>query len=77
MDGLIAAIVKASDKEDFVAAVRAFDRALLSGFYVIPFYHASDAWFVHSSALARPERTARFAAPLFGATLDTWWRKPR
>ncbi len=77
LDGLIAAIVKASDKEDFVAAVRAFDRALLSGFYVIPFYHASDAWFVHSSALARPERTARFAAPLFGATLDTWWRKPR
>jgi hypothetical protein len=30
---------------------------------------------VTSTALARPERTAQFAAPLFGATLDSWWRK--
>jgi len=75
LDGLIAAIVKADTPEDYAAAVRAFDRALLSGFYVIPFYHAPDAWFVHSASLARPARAPRFAAPLFGATLDAWWRK--
>jgi len=75
LDGLIAAIVKADTPEDYAAAVRAFDRALLSGFYVIPFYHAPDAWFVHSASLARPARAPRFGAPLFGATLDAWWRK--
>ena len=65
----------AKSKEDFTDAVRALDRVLLSGFYIVPLYHAPDQWFAYSTTLARPERNAQFAAPLFGATLDTWWRK--
>jgi peptide/nickel transport system substrate-binding protein len=76
IDAMIAALLAAKSHEDFVDAVRALDRVLLSGFYIVPLYHAPDQWFAYSTSLARPERIAQFAAPLFGATLDTWWRKP-
>ncbi len=75
IDGLIAAILGARTGEDFVAAVRAFDRVLLSGFYIVPLFHVSEQWFAASTRLARPAHNARYAAPLFGATLDTWWSK--
>lgn len=75
LDGLIAQIVAAEDKEDFIAAVRAFDRALLSGFYIVPLFHAPEQWFAHDSTLKRPENLPRYASPLFGATLDSWWRE--
>ena len=74
LDGLIARIVGSADKEDFIAAVRAFDRVLLSGFYIVPLFHAPDQWFAHVSGLKRPDKLPRYASPLFGATLDTWWR---
>lgn len=75
LDALMAEIVGARTREDFVAAVRAFDRALLSGFYIIPLFHAGEQWFAHMAYLKRPERLPRCAAPLFGATLDAWWRE--
>ena len=75
IDAMISALLSAKSKEDFTDAVRALDRVLLSGFYIVPLYHAPDQWFAYSTILARPERNAQFAAPLFGATLDTWWRK--
>jgi peptide/nickel transport system substrate-binding protein len=75
IDTMIGAIVAAKTREDFVAAVRAFDRLLISGFYIVPLFHASDQWFAASTAFERPARHAQYAAPLFGATLDTWWRK--
>ena len=75
LDGLIAQIVASADKQDFIAAVRAFDRVLLSGFYIIPLFHAPDQWLAHSSSLKRPDYLPAYASPLFGATLDTWWRE--
>jgi peptide/nickel transport system substrate-binding protein len=70
VDSMIEAMVAAKGHDDFVSAVRALDRLLLSGFYIVPFYHTSDQWIAYSSALAKPSRT-----PMFGVTLDTWWRK--
>lgn len=75
VDALIEAMLAARTQDDFIAAVRAYDRVLLSGFYIVPLYYRRDQWFAASSDLARPARLARYAAPLFGATLDTWWRK--
>jgi peptide/nickel transport system substrate-binding protein len=75
VDAMIAALLAAHTHEDFTTAVRALDRVLLSGFYIVPLFHSPDQWFAYSTALARPERNAKFAAPLFGATLDSWWRK--
>ncbi len=75
LDALIASMLKADSELDFVSAVRAYDRVLLSGFYVLPFFHRSEQWIAYSSKLAHPARPPAFAAPLYGATLETWWRK--
>ena len=75
IDAMIDSIVAAKTRNDFVTAVRAFDRLLLSGFYIVPLFHRGDQWFAASSQLARPARLPGYGAPLFGATLDQWWRK--
>jgi len=75
LDALIEAILSAKTRGDFVTAVRAYDRVLLSGFYIVPFFHPANQWLAHDSGLKRPERLPRYGAPIFPATLDTWWRE--
>ena len=75
LDGLIATMLKAVDPEEFRSAVRAYDRVLQSGFYIVPLYHKPQQWLVHSRELAYPERLPRYGSPLFGQALETWWRK--
>jgi peptide/nickel transport system substrate-binding protein len=70
IDAMIAAILSADSKEDFVAAVRALDRVLISGFYIVPLYYAPEQWIAYSSKLGRPDKT-----PLFGIDLAAWWRR--
>jgi len=74
IDALIAALLAAQSHDDFVTAVRAYDRVLLSGFYVVPLFHASEQWIAHSTDIARPARLPRYALPMFGPTLESWWR---
>ena len=62
---MIGAVVAARGHDEFVAAVRALDRLLLSGFYIVPLFYAPDQWIAYSSALGRPEKT-----PLFGVALE-------
>jgi len=77
IDGLIQEILGAHDRETFEAAVRAFDRVLLSGFYIVPLYHKADQWIAYRSDLRYPARLPEYGAPLFGETLNTWWRAPQ
>jgi len=70
IDAMIAAILSADSKENFVAAVRALDRVLISGFYIVPLYYAPEQWIAYSSKLGRPDKT-----PLFGIDLAAWWRR--
>ncbi len=70
IDAMIAAILAAESNEDFVAAVRALDRLLISGFYIAPLYYAPEQWIAYSAKLGRPEKT-----PLFGVELSAWWRR--
>src|SRR5277367_846726 len=42
IDAIISAMLVAREFDDFVAAVRALDRVLLSGFYIVPLYYAPD-----------------------------------
>ncbi len=74
IDALIVDLLSATSHEDFVTAVRAYDRVLLSGFYVVPLFHASEQWLAHSTEIARPARLPRYASPMFGPTLESWWR---
>jgi peptide/nickel transport system substrate-binding protein len=72
VDGMIDAMLGATTREEFAAAVRALDRVLLSGFYAVPLFHVADTWLAYDAGLRRPE-----ASPLLGPTIDTWWREPR
>jgi peptide/nickel transport system substrate-binding protein len=70
IDRMIDALLEAKTREDFVSAVRALDRLLLSGFYVVPLFYVGDQWFAYESGLKRPG-----TVPLFGNAIDTWWRQ--
>jgi peptide/nickel transport system substrate-binding protein len=72
IDRLIEALLEARSREDFVAGVRALDRTLLTGFYVVPLFYLKDQWFAYTSDLRRPEQM-----PLMGPNIDTWWRQPQ
>lgn len=76
VDAMITALLAARTRPDFVTAVRALDRVLLSGFYIVPLFHASQQWIAASAALGRPSALAAYGPPA-DATLETWWRKPR
>jgi peptide/nickel transport system substrate-binding protein len=70
IDAMIAAMVAAKTHEEFDDAVRAYDRVLLSGFYIVPLFHAPEQWIAYSNKLAHPKYI-----PLFGVTIDNWWQK--
>jgi peptide/nickel transport system substrate-binding protein len=71
VDAMIEAVLKADDSDGFVSAVRALDRVLLSGDYVIPLFHLPRQWVAHWRELKRPEVT-----PLYGYQIDSWWIAP-
>lgn len=70
-DAMSEAMLAAESREDFVAAVRALDRVLLSGFFVIPLYHVPNQWVARWSRIEHPASTS-----LHGYLPETWWRGP-
>jgi peptide/nickel transport system substrate-binding protein len=71
IDAMIAAMLEARARTDFVPAVRALDRALISGFYAIPVYSAQQQWVARWNRIERPATTA-----LNGYLPETWWQRP-
>ena len=71
-DAMIAAMLKAATQEEFVSAVRALDRVLLSGDYAIPLFHVPREWIAHWARLKHPAKTPVFA---YSIPPDTWWIK--
>ncbi|MGY4351929.1 ABC-type oligopeptide transport system substrate-binding subunit [Bradyrhizobium sp. GM7.3] len=70
VDAMIAALLEAREHMDFVSAVRALDRALISGFYTIPLFNVSEQWIARWNRIERPEATS-----LSGYLPETWWSK--
>jgi peptide/nickel transport system substrate-binding protein len=70
IDALIAAVLEAREHPAFVSAVRALDRALMSGFYAIPLFNAGEQWIARWNRIERPVATA-----LTGYLPETWWQK--
>ncbi|RMH51426.1 MAG: ABC transporter substrate-binding protein [Alphaproteobacteria bacterium] len=72
IDAMIRAMLSARHEADFLAAVRALDRVLMAGRYVVPFWYAPRSWLAHDARLAFPART-----PLYGDWIgflpDLWW----
>jgi peptide/nickel transport system substrate-binding protein len=71
IDALIAVLLEARERPAFVSAVRALDRALMSGFYAIPVFNMQEQWIARWNRIERPVATA-----LTGYLPETWWQKP-
>ena len=71
IDALIAEMLEVRQRDQFVAATRALDRVLMSGFYVVPLYHLRAQWVARWSTISHPAETS-----LFGYLPETWWRTP-
>ncbi len=70
VDAMIAAMLEARERTDFVPAVRALDRALMSGFYAIPLYNVQQQWIARWNRIERPKATS-----VTGYLPETWWSK--
>ena len=72
VDAMIAAMLSAPDPEHFTAAVRALDRVLMAGRYVIPFWYSPVSRIVAVNGLRFPENL-----PIYGDWTgflpDVWW----
>ena len=71
IDALIATLLEAHERPEFVSAVRALDRVLMSGFYAIPLFNVQQQWIARWNRVERPSSTA-----LTGYLPETWWQKP-
>jgi peptide/nickel transport system substrate-binding protein len=71
IDAMIAAILQARERPDLVAAVRALDRVLISGSYVVPLCYRPRQWVARWSGIRHPD-----AVSASGYRPETWWRAP-
>ncbi len=67
-DAMIDAMLASETEPDFISSVRALDRILLSGDYVVPLFYTPRQWVPYWARLKHPDKT-----PLFGYAVDTWW----
>ena len=72
VDAMIGRLLTSDNQDDFVAAVRALDRTLTAGRYVIPIYQWNISRIAHAKELKYPENL-----PIFGDwpgwQPDVWW----
>ena len=68
IDDIASKIAFAKDRESLVNYIKALDRILTWGQYIIPLHYAGEDYFAYSSSIKHPENT-----PIYGAVLETWW----
>ncbi|EMP55481.1 peptide ABC transporter periplasmic peptide-binding protein [Marinobacter santoriniensis NKSG1] len=71
VDKLVDMIIQAPSRQELVYRVRALDRVLLHGYYVIPQWHLTSDRVAYWNKLERPKVT-----PKNGFDLNNWWIKP-
>lgn len=72
VDALIDLIIGAPDRPSLVTRVRALDRVLIWGHYVIPNWYLSYFRVASWDKFSRPK-----IAPPYALALDTWWIDPK
>jgi peptide/nickel transport system substrate-binding protein len=74
-DALIETLLAAETQDAATAAIRALDRVLTSGRYVIPFWYSDISRLAHRAELRHPA-----TIPLYGDWTgflpDVWWAEP-
>lgn len=71
IDELIQMMIAASDRKELVARVRALDRVLQWGHYLIPHWFSDVDRIIYWNKFSRPD-----AIPMQGAQTNTWWVDP-
>jgi peptide/nickel transport system substrate-binding protein len=76
VEAMIDHMLTAESAEAFTAAVRALDRVLISGRYVIPIWQYDKGRIAHVKELRHPEKL-----PIYGDRSEffphVWWYQPR
>jgi len=71
-EAMIATMLSSTDRSDFVAAVQALDRILITGRYVVPVWYSNISRLAHAKQLHFPEKL-----PIYGDWLgfqpEVWW----
>ena len=70
VDKLIDEMVAADDKEDYIAHIKALDRVLLDGYYMIPQWYAPRRRAAYRDKFVHPETDLPVGFQPF-----TWWIK--
>ena len=70
VDAAIEAMLKSKTREEFVSAIHAEDRLLVSGFYIVPFYSAPQ-WVARWNTIGVPKEQ-----PFTGFETTTLWHNP-
>jgi len=71
VDALIEKIVTAQTREDLVAHVKAMDRILQHGYYLVPNWHLAAWRIAYWDKFGKPD----IQAPYSLGVIDTWWSK--
>lgn len=71
VDELLQELLRATDREELVTRVRALDRVLLWGHYVIPHWHLPAFRVAYWNIFERPE-----VSPTYALGFETWWVDP-
>ena len=72
IDAMIAAMLRARERAEFVDSVRALDRVLMSGCYVVPLFYLPAQWVARWASIEHPARTS-----LSGYLPETWWHQSK
>lgn len=70
IDAIAAQIPRTVTRDDLLAHVRALDRVLMHGHYMIPLYYTGKDHAAFRRIYEHKENT-----PLYGIVLESWWRK--
>ena len=73
IDGLVDQLIAAPNRKDLVVHVRALDRVLQWGFYVIPQWHYAFTRIAYWDKFGRP---AKLPEPAYGIGMTAWWIDP-
>ncbi|MEM9813488.1 MAG: ABC transporter substrate-binding protein, partial [Pseudomonadota bacterium] len=75
IDAMIDGMLEADAREDFVANVRALDRLLMAGRYVVPFWYSDVSLLAHRAEMRFPDRIPVYG-DWQGFMPDVWWFEP-
>ena len=70
VDALAGSIAQATDRPSLVARVRALDRAIMWGYYMIPMYYLGRDLVAYAENIHQPADVS-----VYGIVTETWWRK--